>query len=138
MRCIMIFFDTNVLVYATINQGDEKLALAEQVIEDAIMHNHFLVSPLVISEYIFILSKLKIVDRHHEDIALYTKYTKGSIDKDILLPSYKLCREIDFCKNMNDAMHLKVAEQYCTKLVTFDSDFKKLQHYTNIEIEILK
>ena len=134
----MIFFDTNVLVYATINQGDEKLALAEQVIEDAIMHNRFLVSPLVISEYIFILSKLKIVERHHEDIALYTKCIQGIIDRDILLPSYNLSREIDFCKNINDIVHLKIAEQYCAKLVTFDSDFKKLQNHTNIEIEILK
>ena len=134
----MTFFDTNVLIYATVNQGDERLVLSEQVIEDAIVHNRFVVSPLVMSEYIFILSKLKIVDRHHEDIALYTKYIQGAIDGDILLPSYDLCREIDFCKNINDIMHLKIAEQYCTKLLTFDTDFKKLQKYTDIEIEILK
>lgn len=138
MRCTMIFFDTNVLVYATINQGDEKLALAEKVIEDAIEHNRFVISPLVMSEYIFILSKLKIVDRHHEDIQLYTKYTQGTIDGDILSTAYNLCREIDFCKNVNDVIHLKIAEKYCTKLVTFDSDFKKLKKYTDVEIEILK
>ncbi len=42
------------------------------------------------------------------------------------------------CKNVNDVIHLKTAEKYCEKIITFDSDFKKLQPLTNIKIEIIR
>ncbi|UCH98738.1 MAG: PIN domain-containing protein [Candidatus Aminicenantes bacterium] len=61
-----------------------------------------------------------------------------TIDKNILKDAYALCKEINFCRNINDGIHLKVAEQYCNKLVTFDKDFKKFLNRTTIEIEILE
>jgi len=134
----MIFFDTNVLVYATINQGDDKLALSEKSIEAAMDDGTFFISPLVFSEYIFILAKLKLSEKHHADILLYSRFIVGNIDGEVTMNAYTLCKELSFCKNINDLIHLKIAEQHCTKIVTFDSDFKKLQAYTNVEIEILK
>ena len=134
----MTFFDTNVLVYATIDQGKERLALCEKKIEEAIVNELFAISPLVMSEYIFILSKLKILERHHDDVMLYAKYIQGSFDEALLLSAYDLCKEIDFCKNINDVIHMKTAEEYCQKLLTFDSDFSKLQPYTAMKIEILR
>ena len=133
----MTFFDTNVLVYATIDQGSDKLALSEQHIEQAIGNETFFISPLVLSEYIFILSKLKILDKHDADIALFSKFVDGSLNSQITMNAYTLCKALKFCKNINDVMHLKVAEEYCTKLVTFDKDFSKLQKHTNLKIEIL-
>ena len=133
----MIYFDTNVLVYATIDQGSDKLARAEAWIEEAILKDIFCISPLVLSEYIFILSKLKIIDRHHDDIALYRTFVKGEIDQSVVLEAFKLCSTLSMCRNINDAMHVKMAEKYAKKLVTFDSDFKKLQKFTKVEIEIL-
>ncbi len=44
----------------------------------------------------------------------------------------------ELLKNINDAIHLKLAEQYCRKLITYDTDFKKFKNETNIKIEILK
>jgi len=38
---------------------------------------------------------------------------------------------------INDAVHLKFAEKYAAKLITFDNDFKKFQGHTDFEIEIL-
>jgi predicted nucleic acid-binding protein len=40
-------------------------------------------------------------------------------------------------KSINDIIHLKVAEQHCNKLITFDSDFRSLRSFSNIEIEII-
>ena len=134
----MIFFDTNVLVYATIDQSMEKFERATQQIDEAIQVDSFCISPLVLSEYIFILSKLKIIQEQHEKVMMFSKYVVSDIDNEIVIQAYKLCSNLDFCKNINDVIHLKIAEQSCQKLVTFDSDFKKLQKHTNIEIEIIK
>ena len=49
-----------------------------------------------------------------------------------------LCKKMNFCKNINDVIHLKLAERYCRKLITYDTDFKKFKNKTNIKIEILK
>jgi len=131
------FFDTNVLVYFTINQDEYKLATAQQSIYDAIKNDSFVISPMVLSEYIFILSKYNIVKQHQDKVDFFSEYVLGSIDKDKTMQAYELCQKIDFCKNINDVLHLKIAEQHCERLVTFDSDFTKLQYHTSIKIEVL-
>ena len=136
-RCIVIFFDTNVLVYFTINQDQIKWELAKKYIYNALDEEKFFISPMVLSEYIFILAKYKIIKQHQDKVMFFSKYVAGDIDMSRVVDAYSTCQEIDFCKNINDVIHLKIAEVYCTKLVTFDSDFKKLQKYTKIEIEIL-
>lgn len=133
----MTFFDTNVLVYFTINQDNHKLATAQKSIYDAVKNDSFFISPMVISEYIFILSKYKIVKQHQDKVDFFSAYVQGFIDKEKTMQAYELCQKIDFCKNINDVLHLKIAEEHCDKLVTFDSDFKKLQDHTDIKIEIL-
>ncbi|NKQ41908.1 MAG: type II toxin-antitoxin system VapC family toxin [Sulfurovum sp.] len=133
----MIFFDTNVLVYATIDQDKEKMMLSQKLIAQAIKDDTFFISALVLSEYIFILSKLKIIHEQDEKLILFSSLSQGSHNTDTVMDGYSLCKKIDFCKNINDMIHVKVAEEYCEKLVTFDSDFKKLQKYTELEIEIL-
>lgn len=133
----MIFFDTNVLVYATIDQDKEKMMLSQKLIAQAIKDDTFFISALVLSEYIFILSKLKIIHEQDEKLILFSSLSQGSHNTDTVMDGYNLCKKIDFCKNINDMIHVKVAEEYCEKLVTFDSDFKKLQKYTELEIEIL-
>lgn len=138
MRCIVTFFDTNVLVYATIDQDKEKMILSQKLIAQAIEDNTFFISAFVLSEYIFILSKLKIIDEQDEKIMLFSTLSQGNHDSEMVIDGYNLCKQIDFCKNINDVIHLKMAEKYCRRLVTFDTDFKKLEKYTDIEIEILK
>ena len=138
MRCIVTFFDTNVLVYATIDQDKEKMLLSQKIIAQAIEDSTFFISALVLSEYIFILSKLKIIDEQDEKIMLFSTLSQGNHDSEMVIDGYNLCKQIDFCKNINDVIHLKMTEKYCRRLVTFDTDFKKLEKYTDIEIEILK
>jgi len=137
-RCIVTFFDTNVLVYFTINQDKQRLEKAQEMIFDAIKKDIFFISPMVLSEYMFVLGKYGVIKEHKNKVLLFSEYVEDSIDKEVVLEAYDICEKIDFCKNINDIIHLKIAEHHCNKLVTFDNDFKKLQKYTDIEIEILK
>jgi len=131
------FFDTNVLVYFTINQDKQKLEKAQEMIFDAIKKDIFFISPMVLSEYMFVLGKYGVIKEHKNKVLLFSEYVEASIDKEVVLEAYDICEKIDFCKNINDIIHLKIAERHCNKLVTFDDDFRKLQKYTDIEIEIL-
>jgi predicted nucleic acid-binding protein len=135
----MVYVDTNVLIYITVNQGEEKRDIAARLIRKLIEDNELFLSPLTIQELIFTLAKLNIdLDQVTRDVNFYMDYIQHTIDKNILKDAYALCKEINFCRNINDGIHLKVAEQYCNKLVKFDKDFKKFLNRTTIEIEILK
>jgi len=136
-KCIVTFFDTNVLIYFTINQDEQKFEIAKKMIFEAIKQDTFFISPMVLSEYIFVLSKYKLTRQHKDKVVLFSKYVNASIDNTLVLEAYDVCEKINFCKNINDVIHLKVADRFCQKLVTFDKDFKKLENYTDIEIEIL-
>jgi len=137
-KCIVTFFDTNVLVYYTINQDNHKFELAKQSIYEALEQDTFFISPMVLSEYVFVLSKYKLHKQHEDKIKFFAKYVQSTVNHSTVLEAYDVCVKIDFCKNINDVIHLKIAEHHCKKLITFDSDFKKLQKHASIEIEILK
>jgi len=133
----MVYVDTNVLVYISVNQGEEKRDLAAQIVRKLIKENKLFISPLTIQEFIFTLAKLDIEsEQMTQDVNYYMDFVEKSIDKNILKNAYALCKEMNFCKNISDIIHLKLAEQYCQKLVTFDEDFKKFKNRSNIEIEI--
>ena len=121
----MIYFDTNVLVYYCINQDDIKQRISQNFIQQAITENNFFISSLVLMEFIFTISKLK-------------KFVKTSIDINSVLLAYQKCKRLNRCRNISDFVHLEIANNYCKKLVTFDSDFKNIQKFFNIEIEILQ
>ena len=137
-KCIVTFFDTNVLVYYTINQDEVKFDIAQKLIYESIEQDKFFISPMVLSEYIFVLSKYRLTKVHYDKVILFSKFVNSFIDNTLVLEAYEVCGKMNFCKNINDVIHLKVAEKYCDRLVTFDSDFKKLEKYTTIQIEILK
>lgn len=135
----MVYVDTNVLIYIAVNQGDQKRDIAAKLVRELIKNDELFLSPLTIQEYIFTLSKLKIdLTQIAQDVDFYLDYVQQSIDKEVLIDAFTLCRKINSCTNINDIIHLKVAEQYCQKLITFGSDFKKLKNKAKIKIEILK
>lgn len=71
----MIFFDTNVLVYSAVNLDTNKQQIADQRIEAALLQNRFMISPLVLSELIYIFSKLKVrSDIADKAIDLYSSH----------------------------------------------------------------
>lgn len=134
----MVYVDTNVLIYISVNQGDEKQKKAAKRVRELIKDNKFFISPLTIQEFIFTLAKLKIESGQMDsDVNVYMKHVREAIDKGILSEAYALCKALNYCKNLNDAIHLKMAERYCKKLITFDKDFKKFRSQTKLKIEIM-
>ncbi len=134
----MVFVDTNILVYATIEQSYEKKKQAISLLREFIDNNELRITTLVLQEYVYTLAKLKIESSVIlKDIQFYKQFT-DTVSKDTFIAATELCSKIHFFKNINDVIHLKYAEQYCNQLITFDTDFKKLKPYTLLPIKILK
>ena len=133
----MTFFDTNILIYFTLDQDAEKLALARQYIFEAVEQEILMISPLVLSEYIFVLAKNKVDRRYADLIDFFSEYVTTQHTRETTLEAYALCKQIDTCRNINDAIHLKTAETHCDTLVTFDRDFARFQPHTALDIKIL-
>ncbi len=134
----MRFFDTNVLVYYSVMQDEGKQKIAEELIEEAIVDEVFFLSPLVFSEYVFSLAKLGALPESQPLIEYFKQYVQEIPFASVALEAYDLCHEIDSCKSINDVIHLKVAERFCSELVTFDRDFRKLREFAGVEVEVLK
>jgi predicted nucleic acid-binding protein len=134
----MIYLDTNVLVYSYISPDDQIQIVSGQLIETLISENNLLLSPLVMQELIFVLNKLQLPKPEISDIIeLFKKYCRRNINKKLVLDAYELCLKVENLKHINDAVHLKFAEKYAAKFITFDNDFNKFKSFTSIEIEIL-
>jgi len=135
----MIFFDTSAVVHSLVLQNVDYQQEATERIRLSIQDNSLLISTLIFSELIFVLGKLNLTS---PDIERYLKLYQNddcckTISFQIVNDAFILASRLNMHKNINDAVHLKFAEKYCTKLVTFDSDFKKFIPHTNLEIEIL-
>jgi predicted nucleic acid-binding protein len=136
---MMLFFDANVIVYSIVNLDEEKLNISQQLVNNALEENSILISPLILQEMIFTLGKLGVdAELIEENVDLWTNFSINIIDNDIVRKAFDLCKKANNFKIINDAIHLKFAEKYCTKLITFDKDFKKLKSFTDLEIEILQ
>lgn len=136
MRLTVIFFDTNVLVYFAINQDTRKQSLAQASIQQAIENKTLVISPLVMIEFIFVLSKLNQLLEQQRTVSFFQQFVKGQIEGDLIMSAYQLCTQHKQGKNINDVIHLKFAEKHCEKIITFDTDFKVLQAFSSINIEI--
>lgn len=134
----MVFVDTNVLIYAAIEQDLAKKERSIALLEQYINENCLLISLLVLQEYAFTLAKLKIdaavIDK---DVQFYSEFAQP-VSKAMFSDAFALCAKLDFYRNINDVLHLMFAQKHCKKLITFDADFQKLQPHTALEIEILK
>ncbi|HCE43624.1 MAG TPA: hypothetical protein DET40_08755 [Lentisphaeria bacterium] len=134
----MIFLDTNILVYATVNQDIEKQKASENLIAENIGGN-LLISPLVLSEYIYVMTKLGIeVQYIRKSVDLFRKCVSYGIDAELVYSSFLLGQKLDMNKNINDLIHLKFADKYAKTIYTFDENFKRLIKHSSIDIKILK
>lgn len=111
---------------------------SQQLIKELANSGNLLLSPLSLQELIFTLSKLDIDKDHIEsNYELFSNFCQYSIDKSLLDSAFKICIQIDFCKNINDIIHIKFAEKYCDAFSTYDHDFKRLEQIADIDIKIL-
>jgi predicted nucleic acid-binding protein len=134
----MIFPDTNILVYATVNQDAAKQKISEKIISENIGGN-LVISPLILSEYIYVMTKLGIDEQYiRKSVDIFRKCVYSNIDADLVYSSFLLGQKTMMNKNINDLIHLKYAEKYAEIIYTFDENFKKLLKYSSIDIKILK
>ncbi|NPA11243.1 MAG: type II toxin-antitoxin system VapC family toxin [Epsilonproteobacteria bacterium] len=133
----MIYFDTNVVVYAFSNNVDNVLQknIAFEYVREAVKEKKFLISEVVLCEYAFIAKKIK-EENINEIIDFLSKY--------IIPSNYRVINNLNiylkkgFYKNSFDIYHLAYATEFAKKIVTFDKDFVKFKKFSNIEIEILR
>lgn len=90
MRLTVIFFDTNVLVYFAINQDRRKQSVAQAIIQQAIENKTLVLSPLVMIEFIFVLSKLNQLVEQEITVSFFQQFVKGQIEGDLVLSAYQL------------------------------------------------
>ncbi len=135
----MIYFDTNVLVYSLVNQNEANMTLAQSRVEHAIDNNQFVISPLVIQELVFVLSKLQR-DKHYISKACqqFLPFVVGEINASVIKQAADIVCEHNLGKSINDITHLFLAQIYAKKLLTFDSDFLVMQRFSSIPIEWLQ
>jgi len=134
----MHYLDTNIIIYSIVNQDPGKMEVSQSIILDLFEKNKLLISPLTLQELVFTLSKLKIdIERTKQIYFLFQQFCENEIDKALVDSAFEIVSTLDFGKNINDVIHLKFAEKYCTKLLTFDKDFNNLKQYSSIDIQIL-
>ena len=135
----MVYLDTNVLIYASVDQNQEKREQSLEIIENLIEKNQLVLSTLALQEFVFTMAKLKVDSKIiKKDSDFYMNFVTVEYDYSILKEAIGQCCKNDSCKNINDIMHVHLAEKSkCKMLITFDKDFKKIESNKNLKIEIL-
>lgn len=134
----MIYFDTDVLTNASIEQNPLKYIESNDLIEQAINQNRFCISWLNIQELGFVLAKL---GEPHDSIASSLDQLSSSLPLIYNVNSFQRAIElagiIGF-KNFNDCLHTAIAEQHCTDLYTYNKkDFEEIKQHSSLNIHIL-
>jgi predicted nucleic acid-binding protein len=133
----MIYFDTDVWIHSLVEQNEEKHLQSNKLIEESQKRKH-VISNLNLQEILYVLGKLKMGTHEIEKISRkllllnMVDYNKKEVKRGVSLAKY-----IGF-KNINDCIHVAIAESYCSELVTYNKkDFVKLQKTAKIKVTIL-
>lgn len=134
----MTFFDTNVLVYGIVTQDETKQKRACGLIEQALHAGRFAISPLVLSELIYVLTRLG-ADKEliFRNVELYKAFISHAISVDIIWEAFTIAHVHNAAGNINDLIHIKYAERYCTEIITFDKGFESFKRFTQLSIKTL-
>lgn len=133
----MIYFDTDVWIHSLVEQNEEKHLQSNKLIEES-QKRKYVISNLNLQEILYVLGKLKMGTHEIEKISRkllllnMVDYNKKEVKRGVSLAKY-----IGF-KNINDCIHVAIAENYCSELVTYNKkDFVKLQKTAKIKVTIL-
>ena len=85
------------------------------------------------------MAKLKIDNQSiKQDSEYYFSFVNVEQNYVTLKEAIKLCCNKNQCKNINNIMHILLAQKAkCNRLITFDSDFSKLDGFDGVKIEVL-
>ena len=133
----MIYFDTDVWIHSLVEQNEEKHLQSNKLIEES-QKRKYVISNLNLQEILYVLGKLKMGTHEIEKISRkllllnMVDYNKKEVKRGVSLAKY-----IGF-ENINDCIHVAIAENYCSELVTYNKkDFVKLQKNAKIKVTIL-
>jgi len=132
------YFDTNIFLYSTLNQGMEKQKLSTDLIDYSVENNELIISSLVMQEFVYGLAKNNLDKFTIKKI--YDQFKTlifSNHSQEIFEEAIELATALNYFRNINDCIHIKFAEKHCEKLITFDKDFEQFRPYTKLEIEIL-
>jgi predicted nucleic acid-binding protein len=134
----MIYFDTNVLVYAfckNVDNQEQKIA-SQDILKSSISNKTLLLSEIVLYEFSFICKKLKESDETIKlNLEFLSKYVKNG---DIRVDVIDLMDKTSSYKDSFDVYHICFSNHFaCTEIVTFDRGFKKFINHSKTNINIL-
>ena len=135
---MMIYFDTNVLIYAfTKNIDDNKQGeLSTLLVEEALNTETLIVSEITLCEFAFVSAKM---NENKNDIDDNLEFLSSFLQPSNIIVNQRV---LEILKNKSlytssfDIFHLAFAEYHNVKLVTFDKGFNKLQAISKVEIDI--
>ncbi len=134
----MVYFDTNVLLYAfTKNIDDEKQRdISTILVEEAINNDTLIVSEIILCEFAFVSNKLNEdkndIDNNLEFLSTFLQPSNFTINQRMI----EILNKTNLYISSFDVYHLAFSEYHNAKLFTFDKGFKKLQAISKIEIYI--
>lgn len=134
----MDYVDTDVLIHSLVNQNANLHLKVNDIIEEMIVTNKFLISWLSIQEIGFVLAKL---DQPVSFIASKLEYLISASPVQYNLIEFtralELAKIIGF-KDFNDCLHTAIAEQHCSNFYTCNyKDFKRIQPHTTLSIHFV-
>jgi len=135
----MVFFDTNVLIYALCQNIDdlEQQNISVELFEKAILNKSIILSELVLCEFAFTSKKLNEDENIiNQNLKYLSQFVKNN-NKDISQRIVDIISQTNLFQSSFDIFHLVFCEENSCKLITFDKGFKKLQAISKIEIDIM-
>jgi predicted nucleic acid-binding protein len=131
----MDYIDTDVLIHSLVNQNLNLHLKVNDMIEEMIMSNRFLISWLSIQEIGFVLAKLDqpvtFISSKSDLLISSSPVAYNGVE---FTRAMELARIIGF-KDFNDCLHTAIAEQHCSDLYTCNyRDFKRIQPHTPLNI----
>ena len=134
----MVFFDTNVLIYAFCKNIDnvEQQNISVSLFEEAIIKENLILSEVSLCEFAFISNKLKedtnVINQNLKFLSSFVR-KQSNLSKRII----EIISKTNLYKSSFDIYHLAFCEDNDCKLVTFDKGFKKFEAISKIKIDIL-
>ena len=135
----MKYFDSDFLVNYFVIQNRKKHLLAEKLFDKTNRNEQVFTSLLNLQETSFVLAKLRIgLIEINEILSTLHKFKPINYTLKEYLRACELCQKVGF-QNINDCLHTAIAESHCDEFYTFnESDFRQIQKYTSLKINILK
>ena len=135
----MIYFDTNVYLYAFSNNIDDKHQQEKsiEILEKSLQAKEIITSEIILYEYAFVAKKL---GENQADIQNYLRFLERFIKPsfDVYKRTIEIMNQKNAYKSSFDVFHLAFSKYHnCEKLITFDKGFKKLKDLTDVEIVVL-